>query len=54
MNLDAAAVSLEGFVTEHGNCWRVSGLDMQNYEDDAMVRVLCPGRGASVTVQKKR
>ena len=33
-------LTLDAFLTEHGHCWRVSGLDMENHEDESVVRVL--------------
>jgi hypothetical protein len=53
-NEHGVALALDAFLAEHARCWKLTGQDMQTHEDDAVVRVLCPGCGASVTVSKQR
>ena len=40
--------ALEGFLGEHGRCWRVSGEDLALTEDRRIVWLTCPGCEAAM------
>jgi hypothetical protein len=46
--------ALEGFLGEHGRCWRVSGEDLDIKEDGLFLQLACPGCEASLTVPRTR
>jgi len=52
MSEDKASSAIEGFLSEHGRCWRLSGEDLEMLEDQAALWLTCPGCDASVVVSK--
>ena len=45
-NMTSNSVALEGFLAEHGRCWRISREDLETWQDSSTVLLTCPGYGA--------
>lgn len=43
--------TLEGFLGEHGRCWRVSGEDLRLIEDRTVLWLTCPGCEAAMPLR---
>lgn len=43
--------ALEGFLSEHGRCWRISGEDLALVEDRTVLWLTCPGCEAAVALR---